>query len=87
MKEKETQKSEEGQAGASENVSRRDFLMKSAVGAGAAAAALGSVERVLGADDSSTSTESGRKIRIPDEWKDVLPLDSPWRFYWEAELE
>jgi len=24
---------------------------------------------------------------IPDEWKDYLPQDSPWRAYWESELE
>lgn len=28
-----------------------------------------------------------RKIKIPDEWKEVLPADSPWRTYWETELE
>lgn len=28
-----------------------------------------------------------RRYRIPDEWKDVLPEDSPWRSYWEADLE
>jgi 5-methylcytosine-specific restriction endonuclease McrA len=24
---------------------------------------------------------------VPEEWKDWLPADSPWREYWEAELE
>lgn len=24
---------------------------------------------------------------VPEEWKDWLPEDSPWRDYWEAELE
>ena len=24
---------------------------------------------------------------VPEEWKDWLPEDSPWREYWEAELE
>jgi 5-methylcytosine-specific restriction endonuclease McrA len=26
------------------------------------------------------------RYRIPEEWKDYLPLDSPWRDYWDAEL-
>ncbi len=27
------------------------------------------------------------KHRVPDEWKDYLPIDSGWRNYWDAELE
>lgn len=27
------------------------------------------------------------KVDIPDEWRDWLPEDSPWRDYWTAELE
>lgn len=27
------------------------------------------------------------QIRIPEEWKDYLPRDSPWRDYWDVELE
>lgn len=27
------------------------------------------------------------KHKIPDEWKDYLPLDSGWRTYWEVDLE
>lgn len=28
-----------------------------------------------------------RKIQVPDDWKEFLPADSPWRGYWEADLE
>ncbi len=27
------------------------------------------------------------KHEVPPEWKDYLPLNSPWRDYWDAELE
>jgi 5-methylcytosine-specific restriction endonuclease McrA len=28
-----------------------------------------------------------RKVHIPNEWRDFLPLDSGWRDYWVVELE
>lgn len=28
-----------------------------------------------------------RQVEIPDEWREWLPADSPWRDYWTAELE
>lgn len=27
-----------------------------------------------------------RRMKIPDEWKESLPLNSPWRDYWNSEL-
>lgn len=28
-----------------------------------------------------------RKVHIPDEWREALPDDSPWRDYWTADLD
>ena len=28
-----------------------------------------------------------RKVHIPNEWREALPADSPWRDYWTADLD
>lgn len=65
MKKVKNDKTAKAEKTAEGGVSRRDFLKRSALSAGAAAAAVGSVKSALADDDTAPSNV--REIRIPDE--------------------